>query len=244
MAEYAILFYILLFVVAFLYASVGHGGASGYLALMALFSMPQLIMKPTSLLLNIFVSIISFSQFYRAKHFNLKLFIPLAVASVPMAFVGGLITIEQDLYKRILGVVLLFAIVRFVGFSKIGTGEVKKFNVAGAVAIGAVIGLLSGMIGIGGGIILSPVLILLNWATLKQSAAISALFIFVNSVSGFAGQLIKGLHFDNNMVAYVCIALAGGVFGSYYGARKFDQLVLKRILASVLLIAVVKLLTI
>lgn len=244
MTETAIIFYILLFAVAFLYASVGHGGASGYLALMALFSMPLDIMKPTSLLLNIFVSIIAFSQFYKANHFNFKLFLPLAVASVPMAFAGGLITIDQDIYKRILGVLLLFAIVRFVGFTKGGTVGIVKHNIAGSFLIGGVIGFLSGMIGIGGGIILSPVLILLNWATLKQSAAISALFIFVNSLSGFAGQLVKGLQFDTHMYVYVIIALVGGVLGSYFGAQKFDQVVLKRILASVLLIAVVKLLTI
>ncbi len=234
----------LLLIVAFLYASVGHGGASGYLALMALFAMPAAIMKPTALLLNIFVSAIAFAQFYKARHFNFKLFVPLALTSVPMAFLGGLITIDQDIYKKILGLVLLFAIVRFIGFTKDNNNQVKKHDIAGALLIGAVIGILSGMIGIGGGIILSPVLILLNWATIKQSAAISALFIFVNSLSGFAGQLVKGLHFNADMYAYVAIALVGGLLGSYYGAQKFNQLVLKRILASVLLIAVIKLLTI
>lgn len=244
MTEVSLLFYCLLFVVAFLYASVGHGGASGYLALMALFSMPSELMKPTALILNIFVSIIAFVQFYKARHFLWKLFLPLAITSVPLAFVGGLITIEQDLYKKILGIMLLFAIVRFIGFRKADLETHKKHSVPLALFIGAVIGLISGMIGIGGGIILTPILILLKWTNLKQAAAISALFIFVNSLSGFAGQVYKGLVLNTNMVAFVVIALAGGILGSWLGAQKFDQMVLKRVLAAVLLIAVVKLLTI
>jgi len=102
--ENIILFYILLFLVAFLYSSVGHGGASGYLALMALFSISPDVMKPTALLLNLFVSLTSFVQFYRGKHFKWKLFLPFAIASVPMAYVGGLITVDDNIYKKILGI--------------------------------------------------------------------------------------------------------------------------------------------
>ncbi len=244
MTEPSIIFYFLLFAVAFLYASVGHGGASGYLALMALFNFAPEIMKPTALILNIFVSLITFIQFYKARHFLWKLFLPLAITSVPMAFVGGLITIEQDLYKKILGIMLLFAVVRFVGFRNTELEANRKHSIAIALLLGAVIGLISGMIGIGGGIILSPILILLKWTNIKQAAAISALFIFVNSLSGFAGQVYKGLELNNNMITFVIIALAGGIAGSYFGARRFNLMVLKKILAAVLLIAVVKLLTI
>src|SRR4030081_2893893 len=99
--ETVILFYLLLFLVAFLYASVGHGGASGYLALMAIFSIAPEVMKPTALLLNLFVSLTSFIQFYRGKHFIWKIFLPLAIASVPMAFVGGLIAVDNSTYKKI-----------------------------------------------------------------------------------------------------------------------------------------------
>jgi uncharacterized membrane protein YfcA len=242
--EAPLIFYTLLFVVAFLYASVGHGGASGYLALMALFSIAPEVMKPTALILNIFVSAISFFQFYTAKHFLWKIFLPLAATSIPFSFIGGLMTIEQDLYKKILGVLLLFAIVRFVGFGSTTQKENKKPSIVIALGLGGVIGLLSGMIGIGGGIILSPVLLLLKWTNLKQTAAISALFIFVNSLSGFAGQLYQGLNLTSNMYVLVLIALTGGIIGAYFGAKKFDQLVLKRVLAGVLLIAVIKLLTI
>lgn len=244
MSEPTLLFYVLLFIVAFLYASVGHGGASGYLALMALFSVAPEVMKPTALILNIFVSIIAFVQFYKARHFLWKLFVPLAITSVPMAFLGGLITIEQDLYRKILGVLLLFAIIRLVAFKNNELRQNKPYIVWVALLVGAVIGLLSGMIGIGGGIILTPILLLLQWTNLKQAAAVSALFIFVNSFAGFAGQLYKGLLIDDNMVVLVIVALIGGVLGSYLGARKFNHYVLRNVLAAVLLIAVVKLLTV
>lgn len=242
--EPSIIFYILLLIVAFLYASVGHGGASGYLALMALFNMAPEIMRPTALILNIFVSLIAFIQFYKARHFLWKIFLPLAIASIPMSFIGGNISIEQDLYKKILGVLLLFAIIRFVAFRKNDVKENKEHSTVIALVIGGVIGLLSGMIGIGGGIILSPILLLLKWTNLKQTAAISALFIFVNSIAGLAGQFSKGLHVSGSMFVFVVIALAGGIAGSYFGAQKFNPLVLKGVLAGVLLIAVIKLLTI
>ena len=199
--ETIILFYSLLFLVAFLYSSVGHGGASGYLALMALFSISPDVMKPTALLLNLFVSLTSFIQFYRGKHFNWKIFLPFAIASVPMAFVGGLIKVDADVYKKILGLLLLVPITRFLFFANIRVDQIKKSNIALSLLIGAAIGFLSGLIGIGGGIILSPILLLLKWTDMKQTAAISALFIFVNSLSGLAGQLTKGINFSPDMYA-------------------------------------------
>ena len=243
-ADLPFIFYLLLLSVAFLYASVGHGGASGYLALMALFNIAPEVMKPTALLLNIFVSAIAFSQFYSAKHFRWKIFLPLALASVPMSFVGGLIAVEGNLYKKILAILLLFPVIRFIGFSKKDNVELVTHSFSLALLIGGVIGLLSGMIGIGGGIILSPVLLLLRWSNQKQAAAISALFIFVNSLSGLAGQLSKGVGFNQDMLLYVLVALAGGIAGSWFGARKFKQEILKKILAVVLLIAVIKLLVV
>jgi uncharacterized protein len=240
--ELSILFYILLVAVAFLYASVGHGGASGYLALMAVFNMAPEVMKPTALLLNVFVSLIAFSQFYTASHFRWKIFLPLSLGSVPMSFLGGLIVIDGNVYKKILAILLLFPVVRFIAFNKTEVTRLKNHSFTLALLIGGVIGLLSGMIGIGGGIILSPVLLLLRWTDQKQAAAISALFIFVNSVSGLAGQLSKGIQFNQHMLLYVLLALVGGIIGSWFGARKFNQDVLKKILALVLLIAIVKLL--
>src|SRR6187402_1705253 len=213
-----IIFYVLLFLVAFLYSSVGHGGASGYLALMALFSFTPEVMKPTALLLNLFVSLISFIQFYRGKHFNWKIFLPFAITSVPMAYIGGLITVDDNIYKKILGILLIIPIIRFLFFANIKVEEIKKSNLVLSLLIGAAIGFLSGLIGIGGGIILSPVLLLLKWTDMKQTAAISALFIFVNSAAGFTAQLQKGINFSADMYAYVAIAFVGGVCGAYVGS--------------------------
>lgn len=242
MHEYYILFYLLLFLVAFLYASVGHGGASGYLALMAIFSVSPDVMKPTALLLNLFVASVSFIQFYRGNHFKWKIFWPLALLSVPMAFAGGLIHLDAFFYKKILGLLLLIPIVRFVFFRTIRVEELRKSNIYLSLLIGAVIGLLSGMIGIGGGIILSPILLLLRWTDMKQTAAISALFILVNSIAGLAGQLTKGIHFSPDMYAYVAVAFAGGLCGAFFGALRFKHAILKNVLAIVLIMAAYKLL--
>jgi uncharacterized membrane protein YfcA len=236
------LFYILLFFVAFLYASVGHGGASGYLALMAIFSMAPDVMKPTALLLNLFVSLTSFIQFYRGNYFNWKLFLPFAIASVPMAYVGGSIQIDAIVYKKILGCLLLIPVARFLFVTSTEDKKQKSVNIPLALLIGASIGFLSGLIGIGGGIILSPVLLLFRWANMKQTAAISALFIFVNSLAGLRAQFNLGIQFSNDMIWMVLIAFVGGICGAYFGSLKFRQAMLRYILAGVLGIAALKLL--
>jgi len=237
-----LIFYIILFVVAFLYASVGHGGASGYLALMALYGFAPEVMKPTALLLNLFVSLTSYIQFYRGGHFKWKIFLPLALASIPMAFVGGLLTIDATIYKKILGALLLLPILRFFLLKDNKQAGTVESQIWVSVFIGAGIGFLSGLIGIGGGIILSPILLLLNWTNQKQTAAISALFIFVNSLSGLFGQLTKGIHFSTDMLWMVVIAFGGGLLGAWFGSLKFRQEVLKFTLATVLTMAAFKLL--
>lgn len=237
-----LLFYGLLFVVAFLYASVGHGGASGYLALMALFGVAAAVMKPTALLLNLFVSLTSFIQFYRGGHFRWKIFWPFALASIPLAYIGGLVMVDAVVYKKILGVLLIIPIIRFFFFSNTKSTEQKENNIAISMLIGGIIGFLSGLIGIGGGILLSPVLLLLKWTDQKQTAAISALFIFVNSLSGLAGMLTQGVQFTADMYIYVVVAFIGGLCGAYFGALKFRQSILRNVLATVLVLAVYKLL--
>ena len=236
------LFYLILFLVAFLYAAVGHGGASGYLALMALYGVAPEEMKPTALMLNLFVSLTSFIQYYRGGYFLKKLFLPIAAASIPMAFIGGMITVEENIYKRVLGVLLLFPVIRFFFFKNVEDKDLKPSNLTIAIVTGAIVGLLSGMIGIGGGIILSPILLLLQWTNQKQTAAISAAFIFVNSVAGLGGMLTQGISFTGDMVMYIVIAFIGGLLGAYFGAKKFNQNVLKYVLATVLLLASYKLL--
>lgn len=234
-------FLLILLVVAFLYASVGHGGASGYLALMALFSFPVLVMKPSALLLNIFVSAISFYFFYKNGHFKWKLFYPFAIISVPMAFIGGFVKVNPVLYKQLLGVFLLFAILRMLNvFGKQKT-ETRANNLMLSLMIGAVIGLISGMIGIGGGIILSPIIILLGWGNMKQAAAVSALFIFVNSLSGIGGFILNDGVVPTETWYFIPIAVLGGSLGAIYGSQKFNMNTLKYVLAGVLTIAAVKL---
>lgn len=238
-----LLFYFLLLLVSFLYSSVGHGGASGYLALMSIFSFAPNTMRPTALLLNVFVSLIAFIQYYRSGYFQWKLFLPFAIASIPTAFLGGFITIDAGLYKKILGVLLIIPTIKLVGIKFQTEQSIKQINLYTAVLIGAVIGFFSGMIGIGGGVILSPVILLLHWADMKHTAAVSALFIFVNSIAGFAGLFTSRFEYQPEMMWMIAIAFTGGLAGSYLGVKKFENLLLKRILAVVLVIAAVKLIS-
>jgi hypothetical protein len=236
------LFLLLLFVVAFFYSSVGHGGASGYLALMALFGMAPSMMKSSALIMNACVSLIAFFHYYKGGHFKWKLFLPFAIASVPASFLGALVTVDANLYKKILGVLLLFPIFRLLGVFGKENDEAKSVNLIVALILGASIGFQSGMIGIGGGIILSPIILLFHWAKMKETAAISALFIFVNSISGLAGLISKRLIVEPSVYLWIAITLAGGFAGAYVGSRKIQNPVLKKILAFTLLMASIKLL--
>ena len=229
-----------LFTVAILYSSVGHGGASGYLAVMALLAVAPAVTRPAALVLNLFVASIAFIQFYRAGHFDWRVFAPFAAASVPMAFVGGMIQIPTTVYKIILGVVLMLAAIRLAINLKT-TGEPRAPQIWLALIIGAIIGLLSGLIGVGGGIFLTPVLLLANWAEMKKAAGISAMFILVNSISGLFGNYAQALELPVSVWTWIFAAVAGGFIGSILGSRRFDSLTLRRVLAVVLAIAGVKL---
>jgi hypothetical protein len=235
------LFLGLLPIIAFLYASVGHGGASGYLALMALFSVAPEAMKPTALILNLFVAGIAFYHYYKAGHFNKKLFLSFAITSIPFAFLGGLIEVDASLYKKILGVLLVFAILKMLNvFGKESDG-IRQVRLWQGLIVGGIIGFISGLIGIGGGIILTPLILLLHWGKMKEAAAVSALFIWVNSASGLIGQLASGVVLTVEILVLVAIAFIGGFFGSYYGSKKLNNSILRYILAFVLIIASVKL---
>lgn len=239
--EFLVLFCSLLAVVAFLYASVGHGGASGYLALMAIFVVPVSVMKPSALLLNLFVSGISFFFYYKKYFFKLTLFYPFAITSVPAAFIGGMIPLENNFYKILLGIVLILAALRLLGFFNNKEKESTKINIPLAMGIGFGIGLFSGMLGIGGGVILSPIILILGWATLKETAAISSLFIFVNSIAGLSGYFMGDKTFPIESFYLVPIAVFGGMLGAFYGSGYFSNKALKYILATVILLASVKL---
>ncbi|MDN3667348.1 sulfite exporter TauE/SafE family protein [Algibacter miyuki] len=235
------LFLIILPLVSFLYASVGHGGASGYLALMALFSFAPESMKPTALLLNLFVAGISFYYYYKAGHFNKKLFMAFAVASIPYAFLGGTIEVDASIYKKILAILLVFAILKMLNVFGKESKIIKPVKLWQGLIIGGVIGFFSGLIGIGGGIILSPVILLLHWGKMKEAAAVSALFIWVNSASGLIGQISSGVNLDRASFLLVAIALIGGVLGGYFGSKKINNKQLRYILAFVLIMACGKL---
>lgn len=234
---------LLLPIVAFLYASVGHGGASGYLALMSLFALPMNFMKPTALVLNILVSAVSFYFFYKEKKMNWSLFYPFAITSIPFSFLGGFLTIDAFYYKIILATVLVFAVLRLLGFFGKDINELQKVNFSLALSIGALIGFLSGLLGIGGGIILSPVILLLGWATMKETAAVSALFILVNSISGIIGFMTKGGTLPEASLPLIAIVFVGGLFGAFLGSKKMNSNQLRYVLALVLGIAIFKLYT-
>jgi len=237
-----LLFFFLVFLLAMLYSSVGHGGASGYLALMALFSFSPVFMRPSALVLNIFVSSIAFFSYYRNSHFRFSLLLPFIVTSVPFAFIGGMITVNPKMYNILLGIFLLIAIARMIYTPGAQAGEIKQINKPLAYIIGILLGFLSGLIGIGGGIILSPIIILMKWGTQKQTAAVSAAFILVNSVSGLTGQISNGIKVAPEIGYMLAAAIAGGFIGSYMGSFRITEKSLKYALSMVLTFASFKLL--
>ena len=238
--DYPLIVYILLFAIACLYSSVGHGGASGYLALMGLYGVASSTARPVALLLNCFVSVIAFLQFFSKGFFNLRLFLWLACISVPMAYLGSQWELSDVLYKKILGALLLLTSIRFfIPMNK--NADLIVVPIYYVLLAGASIGFISGLIGIGGGILLSPLLIFFRWADVKTSAGISALFIFVNSASGLIGLSHKGIVWSTDMQWMLGVALAGGLVGSFFGARYVENSKLKIILGVALCIASVKL---
>ena len=239
--DYIWIFLLILPVVAFMYAAVGHGGASGYLALMALFSFAPETMKPTALLLNLFVAAISFFHYAKSGYFNKKLFLSFAIASIPLAFVGGLIEVDASIYKKVLAVLLIFAILKMLNVFGKESDTIKDVKVWQGLTVGGIIGFFSGLIGIGGGIILSPVILLMKWGKMKEAAAVSALFIWVNSAAAMGGQLSSGVKLDAQAFLLVGIAVIGGFLGGYFGSKKFNNNWLRYMLAVVLFIACIKL---
>lgn len=233
---------LLLAVIAFLYSSVGHGGASGYLAAMTLMGVAPIMMKPSALIMNLAVSLFSFIGFYRAGFFRMNLFLPFAISSVPMAFLGGTMTLSDSIYKKILAVCILLSIIRLLYQFKSQEEFNRPIPIWAGLLSGGLIGLLSGMIGIGGGIILSPLMLLMKWSNLKETAAVSALFIFVNSLSGLYGQMLKGgIHLTENLQWAVMATIVGGLLGSYFGSQKFNIPTLRYLLSIGLTIASLKL---
>jgi uncharacterized protein len=239
-AEHLPFLTVAILVVAFLYSSVGHAGASGYIAVMSLFSLAPDVIKPTALALNILVASIASWQFWRAGHFSWRLFWPFAMLAIPMAFVGGYLTLPTHVFKIVAGVVLLFSAWRFLFHASDDSvrGEPSR---PVAISLGGFLGLLAGLTGTGGGIFLTPLLLLKRWAHAKSAAAVSALFILVNSISGLLGNLSSTKNFPPFAVGLAVAAVIGGTAGSYFGSQRIGASTIKRLLSVVLLIAGTKL---
>lgn len=232
---------ILIFAAGLLYSSVGHAGASGYLAAMALFGLTPEVMKPTALTLNILVAAIATIQFYRAGHFSWKIFWPFAISSIPFAFIGGAMSLPGNIYKQIVGIILLFAAYHlFMQRQSAIVNSTRPLPVTAAIIAGAGIGLLSGAVGVGGGIFLTPLILFMGWAGAKQTASVSAAFILMNSISGLAGHISSVRSLPSEIYLWAFVALLGGIIGSGLGSRKFANPTLYSLLAVVLVFAGVK----
>jgi uncharacterized membrane protein YfcA len=227
-------------VIAFLYSSVGHAGASGYIAVMTLFGLAPEVIKPTALVLNILVASLGTWQFHRAGHFRWQLFWPFALLAVPAAFIGGYWNLPAHLFKIVIGVVLVLSAVRFLWDPR-EAPQTKRPKLSVALISGGLLGLLAGLTGTGGGIFLTPLMILMRWAPTKTASATSVVFILLNSIAGLLGNLTATNSFPAMAIVLVIAALIGGSIGSYFGSQRFSPVIIKRLLAAVLIIAGLKL---
>ena len=241
MVQYESLFVIGLMLIAFFYSSVGHGGASGYLALMALFSFAPESIRYYALVLNLVVSAIAFISYFRAGFFRWRQVVPFLITSIPAAYIGATFSINPVVYKIILGIMLIIAVVRMLMIRNTENETTQDPPFILALGIGLVLGLVSGIIGIGGGILLSPILILSKYARIKEASASSAVFIFLNSVSGLAGLMTSHFTFQPHIVYWISGVMIAGIAGSAMGSRTFSELNLKRVLSMVLIAASIKL---
>ena len=226
-----------LFLGAILYTSVGHAGASAYIAIMTLFDVPPLVIKPTALTLNIFVSSYTSFRYMRSNFFNKSLFKYLVIGSIPAAFIGGHINLPSQIYKPIIGILLLISGVRFLVQALQVDRAQRSINSGLAVLIGACVGLLSGITGTGGGIFLSPMIIWLGWVSVKQASGTVAGFIFVNSVAGMLGNVQSAQSLPAELPLFVVAVLLGAFIGTRFGISRFSSTGIKRALGLVLLIA-------
>ena len=227
--------------IAFLYSSVGHAGASGYLAVLALAGLAPAEMKPVALTLNVIVATVGTAQFMRAGHFDWRLFWPFALTSAPFAFAGGALSLSTRGFHALVGLVLLLSAARFLMRPTVD-GQARTPSVGVSMAVGGALGLLAGLTGTGGGVFLTPVLLFCGWADTRRASATSVLFILVNSLAGLAGNW-SATHAPPTFVWPLAVAaLLGGSVGSTLGSRVLPPRVIQRMLAAVLLIAGLKLL--
>lgn len=239
--EPSYLFFLALLIVSILYSSVGHGGASGYLAVMSIFAISTVCFRSSALILNLFVAGIAFVNFHSGYKIRWRLFLPFIIPAMLMAFMGAKIHIDPGIYKIMLGVLLSVALLRLL-YHPSREYEVKPPpRILLSVAIGAILGLLSGIIGIGGGIILSPILILMKWANVKETGVYSALFILLNSLSGLMGLGLQNILLPPHFQYWIIVVVAGGLIGSHTAMKFFPVRYFKLSLVLVLLFACFKL---
>lgn len=231
----------LILIAAILYAAVGHAGASGYLAAMALFGVAPAVMRPTALTLNILVALIATWKFYRIGAFSWRIFVPLAAGSVPFAWLGGTLTPPAGIYKALVGAVLICAaLMSLKRASQPPADTLRAPPLALVLAAGAGLGLLSGLTGVGGGIFLSPLLLLMGWAEVRQVSGIAAAFILLNSIAGLAGVVRVAPALPEALPLWAMAAVCGGLVGAELGSRRIGNTAIQRLLAVVLVIAGVK----
>ena len=226
--------------VAFLYSSVGHAGASGYIAVMSLCGLAATFIRPTALVLNILVASVGAFQFFRAGHFSWNFFWPFALLSAPCAFLGGYLHVASPILKYLLGAVLLFSAARLF-FRQSDPPDVQAPPAPVSLGIGAGIGFLSGLTGTGGGIFLTPLLLFCHWTYTRRAAATSVFFILLNSIAGLLGYLSSGRPIPREAWWLAVAAVAAGTVGSYLGSRRFPIRTISVLLALVLVVAALKL---
>jgi uncharacterized protein len=231
----------LFFAAAVLYASVGHAGASAYLAAMALFGVAPEVMRPTALVLNLFVASIVVIRFSLAGHLPWRQLLPLVVGSIPAAFLGGGVELPGEIYRPLVAAVLLAGAYRLATAGSNPDRPAAGVPIVAGIVSGATIGLLAGLTGTGGGIFLTPLLVLAGWTSTRDAAGLSGAFILVNSVAGLAGLLTGGFTLPPGLPLWIGAVVAGGLIGSWLGAARFSILELRRALSGVLVLAAVKL---
>ena len=229
-----------LFLGAILYTSVGHAGSSAYIAIMTLFNVQTSVIKPTALTLNIAVSTYASWRYIRNKFFDKKLFIFLSLGAIPSAFIGGHINLASEIYKPVVGVLLIFSGLRFIFLAASKNRELRDANYLVAVALGIAIGFLSGITGTGGGIFLSPLIIWLGWNHVKQASGTVAAFIFVNSVAGLLGNYKSTTSLPDTLPLFLGAVIIGALIGTRLGISRFSSVGVKRALGVVLIIAGIK----